>query len=589
MKKNIKYYYIFILFTLAISCQNGIKQQSEQRIITNDEELYSHIKSAGIDTLSITYLLPIWNYYTKANENDKLTSFVKPTFNYSKKANDSTLLIYSSSYLAQAYLFQENYDSLSLYLNELSMLNLAKYNGVESLVNNIHGIYLLKAELNYTEAIKHFEKAYEQLPETRRHDNQITLLFNIVNLYQSRNDKKGIEYAKRALEVHKSGKCLPKAEPLTYIAMAEMYLISKNTDSSYYYVNKADSCLKSTNYGNLISKTKMIMADIYSSKMDFTRAIEHYKLGLEFSDNLEPELITNILLNYGKTLCLLKKQEKAIIQFAEGIEISYKYKNIKFRGELLQAISEAYYKIGDNKNAVNYYRKHHFHNDSIKNLQREREFTSHIFLQQRNQYDKQLSIKEIEILTVTKRNQLYLFILVIIIVIILFLILLFTKKKKLHSKLIKQYQYYMHRFDSNSVATDTIKLIDEMQNKQSNHELNIEAKKVLFLRLERIMSEDKIYRHKDISLDKIAEILNTNRSYLSKAINIYAKISLFHYINMYRIKDATLILAKPTEIPIKQLADDLGYNSLTSFYRAFQRETGCSPSRYRAEMIRQSK
>ena len=34
----------------------------------------------------------------------------------------------------------------------------------------------------------------------------------------------------------------------------------------------------------------------------------------------------------------------------------------------------------------------------------------------------------------------------------------------------------------------------------------------------------------------------------------------------------------------KQLADDIGYNSVTVFSKAFQRETGCTPSIYRKEV-----
>ena len=94
------------------------------------------------------------------------------------------------------------------------------------------------------------------------------------------------------------------------------------------------------------------------------------------------------------------------------------------------------------------------------------------------------------------------------------------------------------------------------------------------------MDKDKIYRRKDISLDIIAEALGTNRTYISKCINNIAKMTFYNYINMYRIREATDIISKGN-MNFKELSDFLGYSSLSVFYRAFQRDTGLLPGKYR--------
>ena len=101
------------------------------------------------------------------------------------------------------------------------------------------------------------------------------------------------------------------------------------------------------------------------------------------------------------------------------------------------------------------------------------------------------------------------------------------------------------------------------------------------------MSEDKIYRSNEVSLDKLASMLGTNRTYISRVINRYADKSFWGYINMYRIADATSMLSDPdNDIPIKNIYEILGYNSPASFFRVFKDEVGCSPSIYREQVRR---
>ena len=64
----------------------------------------------------------------------------------------------------------------------------------------------------------------------------------------------------------------------------------------------------------------------------------------------------------------------------------------------------------------------------------------------------------------------------------------------------------------------------------------------------------------------------------------HAGISYNDYINSYRIKEAVKVLSDPKDdIPLKLLSDNLGYCSISSFYRLFQKETGVPPSHFRKE------
>lgn len=60
--------------------------------------------------------------------------------------------------------------------------------------------------------------------------------------------------------------------------------------------------------------------------------------------------------------------------------------------------------------------------------------------------------------------------------------------------------------------------------------------------LQKLMSEDRLYRKKDISLEELASQLNTNRTYLSEAVHNGSGMNFRSYINSLRIKDATVTL-----------------------------------------------
>ncbi|MDA6815892.1 hypothetical protein OSL60_27290, partial [Escherichia coli] len=73
--------------------------------------------------------------------------------------------------------------------------------------------------------------------------------------------------------------------------------------------------------------------------------------------------------------------------------------------------------------------------------------------------------------------------------------------------------------------------------KYASSSLTDEKSLELFRTLERIMREEKIYKDNFITKDKVAEILGTNRTYLSRIINEQSKLSFTHYVNRFRIEE----------------------------------------------------
>lgn len=90
-----------------------------------------------------------------------------------------------------------------------------------------------------------------------------------------------------------------------------------------------------------------------------------------------------------------------------------------------------------------------------------------------------------------------------------------------------------------------------------------------------------------MSIDRMARTVGSNRVYVSRAINSCTGGNFYRYLDSYRIKEATRIIQNAgRDISFKALSDEVGYSDISVFYRAFKRETGCTPAIYRAQILK---
>ena len=93
--------------------------------------------------------------------------------------------------------------------------------------------------------------------------------------------------------------------------------------------------------------------------------------------------------------------------------------------------------------------------------------------------------------------------------------------------------------------------------------------------------KSRAYTDQNISIQKLANKLGTNTSYLSKIINTYRKKNFSNYLNDMRIDYVVSQLKHNKEYrkyTIKAVAGESGFKSYTSFSKAFYKKTGIKPS-----------
>lgn len=84
----------------------------------------------------------------------------------------------------------------------------------------------------------------------------------------------------------------------------------------------------------------------------------------------------------------------------------------------------------------------------------------------------------------------------------------------------------------------------------------------------------------DISIEEIARELQVSYSWFRKAFKVYTGIAPGQYLIALKIEKAKMLLSIPSK-SIKEIADELKFESVFYFTRLFKQKTNLSPAKYR--------
>lgn len=94
-----------------------------------------------------------------------------------------------------------------------------------------------------------------------------------------------------------------------------------------------------------------------------------------------------------------------------------------------------------------------------------------------------------------------------------------------------------------------------------------------------ILIEKKIFLNNNLSLQQLSLLIGTNKTYLSQVINREFNKNFNDFINELRIEHAVDLIQKEN-INLSGIYDLSGFNSSATFYRAFKKYKGVSPTDY---------
>lgn len=106
--------------------------------------------------------------------------------------------------------------------------------------------------------------------------------------------------------------------------------------------------------------------------------------------------------------------------------------------------------------------------------------------------------------------------------------------------------------------------------------LSLELKEVLL----DLFHNQRLYLRNDISLDMVAEKLDTTRHNASQLINEHFEMNFHEFVNSFRINKAKELLKEQNELNIIDIVYEVGFNNKVSFNKAFKKNTRLTPSQY---------
>lgn len=496
------------------------------------------------------------------------------------------------SYLAEYYVASDGYTDafpqlercLKIWENIRDDKKKTDLFGRGNVINKMYNslaLYYINYEANYEKAVKYFIEGLNAAKAFGNHSDYIVMGSNLVMVDFIRENPEGLTYALEIYEYSKEQEDLFARYSGAY-GVALMYYIGNDYDNAEKYIKEALSyiSIESDRLGAYNT-----YANILHAKGLDTEAEENYVKAYTNIGNKSGTAAIYTCLSYGNFLLDTRQYAKAIDILHQGIDIVGDKENYGFTYKLYESVSKAYAATYKWENAYEYFRKYHDLSTKIFNTRREWAINELTVKYETARKEQMLQEKETALAKREKALMASVLAIIFIAGIAGIIYWQYVNKNRTYKKIVRQYR-------------EAIQKENRLQERISELEKGTAGEKYavssladdknleLYTSLEHLMQHDKIYHDPEISRDKVAEMIGTNRTYLSKAINDNTGKSFNQYIASYRIEEALQILSDPdSNTPLKAIYEKVGFNSINTFYKTFKDEVGMTPTKYHEKIL----
>ncbi len=145
---------------------------------------------------------------------------------------------------------------------------------------------------------------------------------------------------------------------------------------------------------------------------------------------------------------------------------------------------------------------------------------------------------------------------------------------------------YMILKDRILIRSDLQATLDDHRPKEIKSTSNLvkmEQEEQLYTIINARITEEGLYMDPSLGLDVLAESLGVKATKVSHLINTYSDYNFSDHINQFRVAEAKKLLIHPdfSKYTIISIGLECGFNSKSTFYTAFKKFTGMTPSAWR--------
>ena len=532
-------------------------------------------------------------YYLNQANFDKSIEYANQLMKIGDEQKDEHCNLYAHICLGQAGLMIDRTNSYEAYMHLKKAESIGKEYQADSALCSVYnglGLYALNIQKDYAGALQYFFQGLEAAKRAKYKRLHGILLCNIAGIYHLRKNPNGLAYTQECYDLgHQEHD--PYLSYIGAIRTASMLNLRKEHQKALGYAQEAEFLMEQNKFNDEAEVHTLFGYTLCHLNRE-KEAESHFLMALEKRGQSKISSTLNAYLGYADMLVKRRDLEKAIRLLQEGVEYSQNTPSAVYRSDLLLKLSELHEMNGQSAPALACYKQYKVETDSLFNIEKERVANELRIKYHTERAENEAKENKLELLRKERAILVFVFLFLIALVASSLLYYLYHKKQKLYKTIVRQNQEAIRRESLlreriSSMERDEIAISPENTPSNKYASSLTEAKKTeLFHALETLMTRQHIYTDNLLTKDKVAEMLGTNRTYLSQTINELTGKTFTQYINDYRIQDAIRILSDSNNrISTKNLSTELGFSSTTTFYKQFQAATGMTPAQYRNQVI----
>ena len=438
---------------------------------------------------------------------------------------------------------------------------------------NCLGIYEAKVNANYYLAQHYLLKSLEYP------GGKGGAYSNLAQIARLQKDTSGIQYARKCYEYGVER----KDSYYMYsglVSIAEFQIFREEYDDALTTLSIADSIGRMGKYADRI-RLDLLKGVILSHK---NQTLDSNRILLSIKDSIQrnaPIYLHELQFVVGKNFEKEGKIDESNEWLLKALVSSDRYSSSDYRAMIAKQIADNYYSQGMFMNAYHYlgiaYEAES--NAALTECDRMVKERSLTLALMKEEHETELERQKA---TIQRTVIVLLSVLLVLSMIVIVLVLRTIKHRK------RQYRNLVNQnlriLKENAEFETRIASLEHLQTQATypSSELNSNKSADIFKSLQKLMTQDHLFKDPLLTREKIIELLGTNPTYLTKCIKENADMNYSQYINSFRIAEVLRLMEIPTykDSPIMEIAGMAGFNSQTTFYKIFQQTTGLSPSAY---------
>jgi len=580
---------------IAVFCFSGLIAVSQ-----NATDSLKKLLTGRSDTTQVEVLNEL-SWELCGTDNTAAIDYARQSIVLAEKLNYQKGLATAFNYLGVVYQNNGFYDSSIFYLgNALGIfekLNLP--NNVAGCLNNIGITYLYQS--NWDKALAVFYQALEVKQRLNDRPGLVSVYNNIGIIYANlQNNDKALEYYLKSIGATDQNTA-PQSLANTLNNVGLIYQAKQEYDSAAGYFNKAFATCEKTGNKKGIAATLHNLGSLLFEQDKASEAIVYYQKALVINQQLDDLFAVASLYNNMATMFQKSKDfTKSLEYYNKALHQSRQIGSKNQTVNALEGLAKTYELTGDFSNSLKFYKAFKQAQDSAFSAESEKyisELREKYEAGQREQKIKQLhaeaSLQDFKIQSQKTWLMVSIFGLVLVIGFSIIMLVQRNQKHRAYQDLLRKnienirIEKQNEKLDMAEPTENSFEIIgpqtadiETTPEKYKTSALEQFQKNIIHDRIKFVMEQRKLFLQPDLTIEKLAIEIKTNKSYISQVINETENQNFSSFLNDYRIREARRLLIDPEHrnLTIETIARMVGFNSKSAFNNAFKKFTGLTPS-----------